>query len=333
MKKQLQVYERDVEMARENYKMEMEEYDKLSTFEKLAMEDHQKPKLNLPNKPIYKEPQKPVYDAPNTSGILMYDPAVLANTYITLHAYEKANDADIEILVNIKNFEYAEPQSVTKETSYYNTQTKRTEKGQETYYETKYRHPATVKVTKNGNVIHNQMVEPANEYKEYSSKSLPNKYNLEKASVENTMVTINNYINSEFGYAPIELTTKVGYVKNKKGEYDDLEKALSLATSAYNASKNDKEAAKADLSAAVKIWDTALRESDVDDKKARINEKVTTMLLFNLSVANMYLDNYDASQKNLNALNNLKLSFSEKNLSEEHKALLDDRRKRFEINN
>lgn len=325
-------YERDVEIARENYKMEMEEYDKLSTFEKLAMEDHQKPQLKLPSKPVYREPAKPVYRDPDTREVILFDPEELENSYIDLHDFEKAEDADIQMHIKLHDFEYFDPTRLSKEVSEYSVQAQQTQKRTVYYYETKYRHPASIEINKDNKVLYNHQFEPADGYYLYSSEAVPNKFNLEKGSVENSFKDINDFINSEHAYKPIELTTEVGYVKNKKGEYDDLEKAKDLALSAYAASKDNPEVAAKELSEAVKIWNAALSESDIDDKKARIDNKVTPMLYFNLIVANMYLNNYDECKSNIDKLENLSLSFSERKRLDDLKLQYEDRKKRYEVN-
>ena len=93
-------------------------------------------------------------------------------------------------------------------------------------------------------------------------------------------------------------------MKNKKGEYDDLESAKDLALSSYRSFDGGKNSE--DLKKAIVIWEQAYTESDVDDKKARINQKVTSLVLLNLVHASLILQNPEAAQTYLNALDKIK---------------------------
>ncbi|MCC7452895.1 MAG: hypothetical protein IT222_01915, partial [Crocinitomix sp.] len=90
----LDQYDRDVITAQENFKLKSEEYDKMSTVEKLALKI-QAPTLHLPNKPVYRKPEDPVYREPNTSGIITFDPNVLAGSYLKLSGYNKGTEGKV----------------------------------------------------------------------------------------------------------------------------------------------------------------------------------------------------------------------------------------------
>ena len=327
-------YEEELALAKEAYEMEKETYENLSALEKIAL-DAKPPKPRFPSKPVYRDPSLPVYREPNLRDVIIYDPKVLASSHLTLYGYDRVEaDGDIKISVDLHDFEWFEPTTIMKEQSYYNKTTQQTEKRQVRYYQIKYRHPATVTITKNGSILYNGVLEASNEFTELEVKDMPSRTNLEKASVISTLDKVGSFINSEYGFARITKSTKVGYVKNKKGEYDDLEEAKDFAVSGYQASVDDNdEAAKSDVEQAVKVWEKALNESDLEDRKARIDEKVTTMIHFNLLVAYMYLNNFDACQKTFDALDKLKLSYTEKQVVEDLKAQFDDIKKRHEINN
>ncbi len=83
--------------------------------------------------------------------------------------------------------------------------------------------------------------------------------------------------------------------KDKTHDYSDLNRAFDLAKRGYeNGLAGEKE-----LWSAVEIWEAALQESDLNDKKARINRKVSVKLHESVGIAQLVLGDYTASVKNL----------------------------------
>ena len=56
---------------------------------------------------------------------------------------------------------------------------------------------------------------------------------------------------------------------------------------------------KAELTEAIQIWETVLGESDVNNKKARINDKVTQSIYQNLIEAAIYKEEFISAQDHL----------------------------------
>jgi len=101
---------------------------------------------------------------------------------------------------------------------------------------------------------------------------------------------------SNYGRGMVNELISVGYVKDKKGEYADLTKAMSLLVRAFKSANNNREyfndAFKESINEAITIYSQALLESS-EDKKARINEKVEAVIQYNLALAYYGLMKWD----------------------------------------
>jgi hypothetical protein len=72
--------------------------------------------------------------------------------------------------------------------------------------------------------------------------------------------------------------------------------------------QKDNNMGKAALQKACDLWHTALKESDLNDKKARINKDITLAIYFNLLEACFALGDAQTGQKTLEKLNTMSLS-------------------------
>lgn len=103
---------------------------------------------------------------------------------------------------------------------------------------------------------------------------------------------------SNYGYGMVYETIEIAYVKDKKGEYEDLSRAMSLLHGAFTYANNKKDYQddffKGKISEAIAIYEKALSESN-SDKKARINPFVTSMIQYDLALAYYGLHNFDAA--------------------------------------
>lgn len=118
---------------------------------------------------------------------------------------------------------------------------------------------------------------------------------LQQAEVNSALVTINNVINDRCGFPLKTNSTEVYTIKKHKGHnYSDLINGYTKAKSGYDLvykSITRKEAAS-NLKKAIAIWEDALSESNMNDNKARINDKVTALLYVNLAEAYIWLGEY-----------------------------------------
>jgi tetratricopeptide (TPR) repeat protein len=120
--------------------------------------------------------------------------------------------------------------------------------------------------------------------------------------VEGRKNELRNWLSSNYGSGMVPADVEIGYVKDKKGEYPDLTKAFSLLHEAYAAANKKKEylddAFHAKANDAIAIWEKALEEAS-DDKKARIDRKVTSMVYCNLAWAFYGLNEFDKVEEYL----------------------------------
>jgi tetratricopeptide (TPR) repeat protein len=118
---------------------------------------------------------------------------------------------------------------------------------------------------------------------------------LQQEEVNSALATVNNLINDKCGFPLKSNNTEVYTVKKHKGHnYSDLIDGYTKAKSGYDLvykSISRKEAAS-NLQKAISIWEDALTESNTQDNKARINDKVTALLFVNLAEAYIWLGEY-----------------------------------------
>ncbi len=327
----MEQYDQDVLTARENFKLESEEFKKLSLVERLAMSD-QKPKLKLPSKPYYRKPAEPYYRKPNLSNSIVFKGEVLADSYLRLDGYDKSEEGDDVLTgqVVFYDFEKMDVSTEIKQESYYSRSAKKNLNRNVTYYITKYKRPTELTLTYNGETLHSGMYDLTGEYVEYNDKSRPNMFNIEKQTISDNLLEINAYINDFYGISQQVNTVEVFYVKNKKGEYDDLEEAKEIALKAYAGFdiNGDNEL----LLDSIDIWKTALEESDLEDRKARIDTKVTEAILFNLVEAHIALKDLPTAEGYLKDLKSMKLNFSEQQKVEGYETQLASISERLEAN-
>lgn len=112
------------------------------------------------------------------------------------------------------------------------------------------------------------------------------------------LASMNDLINDKCGFPTKSYATEVYTVKKHKGQdYSDLIDGYTTAKSGYDLIYKDisKADAKKKLGEAISIWENALKESDMNDNKARINEKVTALLYVNIAEAYMWMDEWSAA--------------------------------------
>lgn len=329
---ELDTYDERVKQARENYRIESEEFKKLSLVERLAMAD-QKPTLKLPPQPVYRKPSEPYYVKPNLSSVITFDPEVLANSYMTISGLEKGEDNAISGTIVFHDFESLDPERKVEQKSSYNTRTRRTETRNVYKYITKYKRPVSVHLEIAGKIVDDGIYKGTEDFTELTTDSRPNMNNIEKESVTNFLKSYANTLNRQYGFSPVKRIAVIGYVKDKKGEYDDLDEAKDYAISGYknyqigNGPNND------DLNQAIAIWESALKESDVEDRKARIDKKVTVAIYQNLIDAYLATEQFDKVKQALDSLDNIKLNYSQKEDLKAMQSVYEDRKQRFDANN
>jgi len=289
-------YADDVALAQYNFQLETDAFDNLNAIEKLALEEG-RPKLRMPSKPgPFRAPSEPTYIAPNTSTSIIFKTDVLADTYLKLEGFVKGTENAITGTVDMEAFDSGDTERKSSTKKVYNATSKQYV-DQTTYtYETPVRRPTRLTLEFNGETIYNDLFEGTGEYSTTSSPTAPNMFQIEKDNVSDILKSINTYLNEQYGFVNVPAALTIRAPKNK-GEYDDLEKAGKLAKRGINPMGSSD--GKAELTEAIQIWNTALGESAVNDKKARINDKVTQAIYQNLIEAAIYKEDFINAQDNL----------------------------------
>ncbi|MBM78489.1 MAG: hypothetical protein CL846_08405 [Crocinitomicaceae bacterium] len=90
--------------------------------------------------------------------------------------------------------------------------------------------------------------------------------------------------------------------KHQDYTYDNLVNALTHAQSAYASMSydRDKATAKERLAKAIDLWEEELKSSDLNDKKARINKKITGLISANLADAYFWSENFEKANLYIN---------------------------------
>lgn len=118
---------------------------------------------------------------------------------------------------------------------------------------------------------------------------------LQQQELTGILTTINNLINDKCGFPTKSYATEIYTIKKHKGQdYNDLIDAYTNAKAGYDLIYKDisKSDAISKLKKAAAIWEKALQESDVNDNKARINDKVTALIYVNLAEAYMWMNEW-----------------------------------------
>ncbi len=178
------------------------------------------------------------------------------------------------------------------------------------YYKGSYLGKASVKVeTKDGNVVYNEMIEVTDFIKggEMRSSSeakddyLERKVGWREDSAEKIAAEITSRLKSEYTNESKSLVFYSTKVSGKKADYSDFDVALEEQLNVfldYQTNNSVTDAMAEVLEKNKEKWLTILNESDVNNKKARINKKVTAAAKYHLGFTYYLLGDY----KNANTM-------------------------------
>ncbi len=276
-------HDKDVQDAKDVYDKRIKDFKELSLLERLSLtEQGKKPELRIPKRPVYVKPREPKYREPNLNDYLIFDEKSMADDVELLGFEKEDNGLLIEINFTKMNF-------------------------QQNGGQTNYSQPTTLTLTSNGSIIHEKVF---NEESKFLTNTSSNKINLsryEKSNVLKLMGEIETYLNDQFGYKPISTSITIAYPKNKKRQYDALEKAKVKAISAYRKLNKDadidsREIAKKGLLDIQNTWREELNKINYQDKKAVMNSNVAKMIFFNLLRVDLSLKDKAAAEKTFNEI-------------------------------
>lgn len=339
--RETQEYPAKVKAAEDKFTADMAEYNKKSMAEKIVdkqiLNENNKPVKQIPSQPYKRSVQKPEM---KTS----YDYPAMASTYLMLDGYSNSSENAVKIEVTLNGFEYTSPRQLTEIKKIVSSANGVSTTKDVTYYYTEftYRHTMSVKVTgPDGKEIYYVVPQELSNYKTYKSPSTTTSNSVnaeqivksfEEKILQENLTIINNLVNDKIGYKREPRKTSLSYIKTKDDIYSDLMTAYNDATSGLKTLVDDTESAKGKLEKATQFWNTALTESDVNDKKARIDKDVTIMIYFNLLETAFALKDIAASEKIFSALNTLSISNSDKRQKEAYETLFIELKKRVQLN-
>lgn len=326
-----------VEAAEKKYEEEMKEWNEKSVADKVI----EKKILNEDNKPVKRLPPVPRLDyVPEPKLQREYDAEALASTYLALDGFTDAADNAVSIEVVMYGFESTNPRVVSEVKSMLKDgQTRKV-----TYYhiEYTYRHTMSVTVTNPDGTERFKLAPPElNNYTKYKTKATTTRPAVnhdalilmhEEEIVQSNLTFIRNLINDKMGFKNQPRSVELFYLNDKKGEYTDLTEGYNLMISGLNAVFEDPESGKDQLNQATNLFETALEEADITNKKARINAKVAVPVYFNLLECLFASGNIDKATSLLSDMNTITLSKKERERKQEFETLITDTQARIEAN-
>jgi len=318
--KEMAAYAGLVKAADTRYEKELAEYNKKSLGSKIVetgLLNNRKPVREQISRPYLEEITKPVLQS-------SYDYSVMASTYINLEGYHNEPSNALKIAVILYGYDHTQPRMVSEETNNMRLGggSASTYKAISYHTEFSYRHPMAVKVyTPDGKEMLNLTPPELNSYKIYKGPNTdrPTISNpelliktYEEKVLQDNLRFINNLLNDKYGFASIKRTANLYYIKNADSQYTDLTTAFNEASSGLLMLQQDNNMAKVKLQKACELWSTALKETDLNNKKARINKDITMGIYFDLLEGYYALGNVDGGQNTLDKLNTQSLTYAER---------------------
>ena len=330
-----------VKEADEKYEKEMAEWKKKSLVDKFVekriLEENNKPQKQVVNKPYKRYVQEPALKK-------SYDYAPLANTYLQLEGFENNPNNAVQIIATLNGFEYTSPKQVSEVKKEMIASNGTVNSVNVTYYniEFTYRHTMSVKaVGPDGRELFNITPQELNTYKVYKSpqtktsqqiNELQLKSMFEEKVLQENLTLLSDLVNDRIGYRRQPRNATLDYVNDKKVDYSDLLLAYNEGLSGLMTIAIDEESAKAKISKATELWNKALKESNLTDKKARIDKDVTMSLYFNLLEYHFASRNLEEADKVLSAMGMVQMSNPDRKNKEKYDELFIDLRKRVLTN-
>lgn len=314
--KDLAAYSGQVKLANDRYDKEIAEYNKKSLGTKIAersLLDNRKPVREVVTKPYVERVDKPVLQS-------SYDYGTLGDTYIRLEGFQNTPSNALKIEVLLYGYDYSQPRTVDEQLNMVSVGGGKTSTYKSIRYHTEfsYRYPIAVKVfSPDGKEVLSLTPPELNSYKIYKSMvtDRPAIINtelltktLQEKILQDNLRFINNLLNNQFGYSSVEKTATLYYIKNGDQDYADMTMAFNEASSGFLMLQKDAVPAKAKLQKACELWTAALKESDLTNKKARINKDITIGIYFDLLEAYFALGNAQEGQNVLDRINSMSLS-------------------------
>lgn len=297
--------------------------------------------------PLPTKREVPAPDLPKT-----YDTKLLAGKYLVLQGFTNSPGNEVKISVDLFGFNSEPPVVQSKVTQKATEATPTTPARPEIkkyFYVIKYKHMMSFKMEADGiGVITEQFPQELDNYKtfntaEYDSVSILEKNwpmnkakvmeQLQDKSVYENLEYISNLINDKYGIMKKTYGTELSVVDEKKG-YQDYKEAYVAAENAYKEIGNsvNKASAMGELNKAIGLWEAAMKESQPNNKKARVDGGVTEITILNLIEAYIWKDDYINAKAYIDKLKTLDPGRKARRRMERMEILFKDNKARFEAN-
>lgn len=324
------------------YERELSAYNQKSlaikVLEKKVLDEDNKPVKRIPPPPVMRNVREPILQKE-------YDLPALAKTYLTVDGFKNDLSNAVKINVIIYGFDHTKPRIISEVKKQVSSSNGTTTTKNTTYYHTEfsYRHTMSVRVTTpDGKEILFLTPQELNNYKKYKTnestvrQSINNELLIstyEEKVLQDNLLFIQNLVNDRIGYKHQDRSISLSYVKDKKGVYTDLLVAFNNLSAGLKLLIDDELASEEKLKKSIAIYEEALDESDMNDKKARINKNISYAVFFNLLECYFATEKLDKAESILTNLNSLPLSGVQRKLKEEYETLINETRKRMKANN
>lgn len=220
---------------------------------------------------------------------------------IKIEGFKQSQDAPVKITLTWNGFERGkviENKTGTGPTTKYK-------------FDIQYRHRVNIKIEVPGKgIVVNEAIAATDEFRRYTTSEYKTKGDFKLWWLDNEATfwdqrqseivmqhveTINAYLNEKVGYPNKQRTIEVFTVKSKDFDYGDYLSAFTAAQDGYlKVEYGDSKAAdvKQKLQQAIDTWNKALLESDINNRKARIDAHVTAATYINLANAYCWMGDY-----------------------------------------
>ena len=144
---------------------------------------------------------------------------------------------------------------------------------------------------------------------------------MEDKILQENLTAINHMVNDRIGFEKTDRKTEIYFVKSKNETHNDILDAYNAATLGFKMFVTSEEQGALKLDEAINLWKTALLESEIDNKKARIDKDVTIALYYNLLEAYFILRNTTDADGILTTMGRMDLSNRDKKDLEKYNEL------------
>jgi hypothetical protein len=327
--------------ADDKFEREMKAWNEKSTASKII----EKQVLNENNRPV-----KDYIPQPYRRSIAMpimkttYDYNSLASTYLFIDGLQKSAANALNYTVTLQGFEATPAKIISEVKKEVSRKDGVSTSIDVTYYhiEFTYRHPMSFRVS---NAMNQEIYAAApaelTEFKLYkgaATKTQPSMdvnavvKSMEDKCLQENLKAINHMVNDRIGFERTNETFELYYVKSKNESHNDILDAYNAATLGFKMLGTNEAQGKSELDKAIIIWKKALEESEIDNKKARIDKDVTIAIYFNLLEAYFALRNTTEADVILQTMGRMDISNRDKKQREAYEQAYIDLKLRMAAN-